>query len=655
MSNSAHDLLGKGAKVTIMPDEVRSEEWNTFRIVLTVGEEGLDPEDSMGLVCGSNIDRWQFHFASSIWGQFTPFQVGDPAAPNYVSASCSRENVELSLEVGCGGPLKSFHNQPDHIIKALRHRYRYVLEISPDRKLVNGDSIELVWGDRRFGCPGVQAPAIAMRYHFFPFKFSRLPRYDRELSFRKGRFSSMPTIRVTGQEASSFHVTAPALAGRDVDFPVRITALDKYGNRDCQYNGPVCIDTINGASGEERVIQLRKSDRGSCTVEGFSLSRAGWTSIQAVSPDREVRGESNAILCSEEKPDQQIFWGAMHGHTLDCDGILSAKDQYEYAGEVAHLDFASCASHAEYFGCREAWDKYLEEAEKAGEKSNFVTFYGYEWAGEGHINGYFLNKEDVVNIYGKNILKGEHPPDESDFRIPATEEGEFLQKFKELPGKRMAISHFHSRYGPDIDDDILRLHEIYSMHQQNPREEKYRGILECGYKIGVVGGSDTHRWGMGHLCADPDLVWNQPECIDGEVGSQSIQKKCGLQGTFAEEKTPESIWKAMEARYTYGTTGARIVLLFHINGREMGKIIDVEEGDVLDFDVKVGGTKELREVMVVKFDGLSWSEPFKKLNCGGRFLDISWKDTAEPGSLYFIRAVQEDGETAWSSPVWIVS
>ena len=217
----------------------------------------------------------------------------------------------------------------------------------------------------------------------------------------------------------------------------------------------------------------------------------------------------------------------------------------------------------------------------------------------------------------------------------------------------MAISHFHSHYDEGTDDEVLRLHEVYSMHQQNPREAKYRSILERGYKVGAVGGSDSHRWPVGHLCGDPDSIWHQPEIIDGEVGSQSMQKKCGLQATFAGDRTPEELWEAMSKRHTYGTTGARIVLLFHVNDHPMGETVTVDEGDPLTLRIRAGGTTELREVTVVKYDGATWSEPIREHPTSTRFCDLSRRDTAVPGNLYFVRVVQMDGEPAWSSPVWL--
>jgi len=65
------------------------------------------------------------------------------------------------------------------------------------------------------------------------------------------------------------------------------------------------------------------------------------------------------------------------------------------------------------------------------------------------------------------------------------------------------------------------------------------------------------------------------------------------------------------------------------------------------------GTARLREVVIIKDDRLVYStEP------PGSEASLSWVDAgASPGkeSYYYVRALQEDCQLAWSSPMWITS
>jgi Protein of unknown function (DUF3604) len=642
--------FGKGAEMSMSPDVVASDSVNTITIKLTLGAGGLGASDSVGLLCGSNIDRWQFQYTSHMWGQLTPWQTMDPTAPNYLTVTCSRKGAEVNVAIGESGGLKPFQNQPDHIIRCLKLRYRYVLELSANKKLQKGDTITIIWGDTTWKSPGVGSPGVAMDYYFLPVRYSRLPRYDRDLPSRQGKYGQLPSIRVKGKETVRFHITAQPLVQKGEKVDVHVVAVDEYGNLAEDFVGKA---KVSGSGKAAKNLLFRARDKGCVTLKDVQFSNIGWQSVSVASGG--VVGESNSILVSEGKPNVRLYFGAMHGHTLDCDGLLTAKEHYDYARNVSRLDFASCATHAEYFNCKDAWDAYLKAATKANASGKFATFYGYEWAGYGHINGYFLKEDEAVNIYGKCILRGKHPADDPEFRIACNGERRFIRKLGALKQPAMAISHFHARYDDDLDDNVLRLHEVYSGHQQNPLDEKYQSILEQGYRIGAVGGSDTHRLQLGHLSADPESLWPQPLEIAGHSGTISMKKKCGIQGTFAPKLTRQTLWDAMHERFTYGTTGARIVALFDIDGVPMGGEIRLAKGQKAKLNVNVGGTNKLDSITIVKYDGKRWSEPYVKKNIKGRTSTFTWADKAATSDcLYYVRVRQVDNERAWTSPVWVV-
>ena len=645
-------LLGKGAKVEISPSVVASRSWNTFVFKITLGTGGLAPGDSFGMLCGSNIDRWQFQFASHIWGCYTPWQTHDPAAQNFLTAACSRDNANPLVRIGGSGGLKIFHNQPDHFVRSLANRFRYVLEIISDKRLRKGDIISVTWGNTTYGSPGVQAPALAFSYYFFPFKFSLLPEYDRDLPIRQGDFDALPRIRVTGKTATRLHCAVKPLVARGEPLRIHCAAIDEYGNLDENFSGTVRIKSSDKTAKVPSKVSFAKRHRGRRNIEGIRLNKTGWQSIALYVGN--IKSPPHPVLVSQAKPREQIYFGEMHGHTLDCDGTFRSEEHYAYACEVAGLDFCSLAAHAEYFGTEQAWEKYLRAATKAHAPGKFIVFYGYEWAGQGHTNAYFLAENDAINIYGKCILLGRHPKDAPEFRIPCNKEKRFLKLIKFLKKPVFCITHFHSAYIAPVDDSVVWLHEVYSMHQQNPLDKKLQTILSQGLKIGVVAGSDSHRLPIGSLCPDPDKVWRQPIYIDGHIGSQSIQKKCGLQAVFASALNRPNLYNSMKQRFTYGTTGARIVLLFEINGAQMGKVIPADAGTKLDMTVRIGGTAELTEVRVLKYDGKTWSTPIRDTDIGVMTYDLEYKlPPLKTDLVYYLRVTQKDGERAWSSPIWI--
>ncbi len=110
----------------------------------------------------------------------------------------------------------------------------------------------------------------------------------------------------------------------------------------------------------------------------------------------------------------------------------------------------------------------------------------------------------------------------------------------------------------------------------------------------------------------------------------------------------------MKNRCTYGTSGARIVLLFNCGDSPMGSQLKLNGNAKPKFKIEVGGTNTLSEIALCRYNGTNWSEPFKKVVKGVDQYSVNWQDKEFSGTgIYYVRVTQSDGEQAWSSPVWI--
>jgi len=636
-------LLGPGTTIRMTPSEIRRGKQEDFTITITLGEGGLPANESIGIVNGSYIDRWKFNFASHWWGKEKPWQTTDENKSNHVTASCSREGVHLNLKVGEEGPNKPFVNIPNHFVRSLNERMRFVLELSCDQALLTGDTITIQWKQ-------VQAPDYAMRYFFLPFRFSTLPKLDHDLPIRRGDFYSLPSIKVKGHTAESLYVTCRPLHAINENFSLNIAAIDKYGNLAEDFCGTVKL-TTDFENNFPETVRFSKDDRGRKLIKNLRIYKAGWHRIKVEGDN--VSGTSNYLVISNKKPSQHLYFGDMHVHTLDCDGTNDILEHFFYAPKVAGLDFGCVSPHAEYFGCKQAWDRYLKETTKANRPGEFVTFYGYEWAQEGHTNAYFLSEEDAVLIWGEERMKAKgYLEDDPTFRIGAKSEREFMDILEKLKQTRplFTIAHIHSAYH-DLRDSIHWLDEIYSIHKigRNKRENRFRENLQKGLRLGIVAGSDMHRLTMGHLCNEPGEKWPY-----GDRGGWD--QTAGLQATFASDLTRKELYTGMKNRHTYGTSGARIVLLFNCNASPMGSQIKLPQNKKPKFSIEVGGVADLSEVAICRFDSEKWSEPMKivlKEKATDRYSGF-WEDTEfSRTGIYYVRVTQKNGQQAWSSPIWI--
>lgn len=266
-------LLGPGTTIRITPTEVWRGKQEDYTIIITLGEDGLPAHESIGIVNGSYIDRWKFSFASHWWGEEQPWQTMDEEKSNYVTATCSRQDVHLNLKVGEEGPNKPFVNTPNHFVRSLTERMRFVLELSSDRTLQAGDTVTIQW-------KRVQAPDYAMRYFFLPFRFSKLPKLDRDLPIRTGDFYSLPSVRVKGHTAEYLNVTCRPLHAINERFSLNIIAIDKYGNLAEDFRGTVIL-TIDDDNDFPKTVTFSKDNRGRKLIQNVHIDEAGWHQIKA--------------------------------------------------------------------------------------------------------------------------------------------------------------------------------------------------------------------------------------------------------------------------------------------------------------------------------------------------------------------------------------
>ena len=124
----------------------------------------------------------------------------------------------------------------------------------------------------------------------------------------------------------------------------------------------------------------------------------------------------------------------------------------------------------------------------------------------------------------------------------------------------------------------------------------------------------------------------------------------GLCAVWAEENTRESLFEALRKRRCYGTTGARIIVKFHLGAMPMGSIASGGQGRGLPLSIHVVGTGPLERVEVVRDLAV-----FRTLRSSGDSPDTLTATVEPDGSgpaMFYVRVFQEDGQRAWTSPIW---
>ena len=351
-------------------------------------------------------------------------------------------------------------------------------------------------------------------------------------------------------------------------------------------------------------------------------------------PQKEVR----EWLDQRGLKQEVLLFGDIHGHSNLSDGLGEA-DQYYHRAEAAGLDFTALTDHDVFPDALtpSEWKLLQKEANRFN-TIRLKTLIAYEWTSN-ELRYNFGHK----NIYYRGDEGGFYPCCAGSALTP---DRLFEVLKQEHPGEAIVIPHhptavwriasaatdwdFH-------DEELQRLVEVVSRHAlseyygscsdytKNNRQLPHKSAqdaLELGYHLGLIGGSDSHQMEQG--------------------------REGGILAAFMGEDSRKGLFDALYSRRVYATTGAGILLDFHLNGYRMGETVMLAPGEKIRLHASVMGTNLISRVEVVRNGETPHVlEPFLKS------VELDWCDTFEEDAWYYIRVTQQDRHMAWSSPVWV--
>ena len=602
-----------------------------------IGEATIEPE---GPIIVGRMGKWRVTYEVGPRGisqggglRFTPPngfttpQFKEMTEPGYCEFRCSNEKVSLV---------------PSLIEPVLGYTF---LPASLDLKIQNsslaqGDFIEIEYGWTPSGIPGVQAQFLAMPVEF-TFSIDSGGAGNWEL------LPDPPTFDVSPEEPSFLWVTAPAQAVAGHGFSVRAVV------RDCFHN----VATTGGSIPklqlpDESIVPFREESPGIFVCENVVLQAKGVHRLKVLA-DGLPTTHAPPIQVLEHASEHKLLFGDPHCMSGLCVGEYpkpsSAREIVEYvhtyARDCAGVDFAACTSLAMRMD-KAQWKEVTDAANRFSELGRYVALPAYEWFGmleqDGNKNVYFLDEQDIPKL---------------DSRSPDSDHPEKLWKqLEKFEGRVMTIPH-HSvsavigtrwRWH---DPRFQRLVEIYSCwgnSEANGCERplvnpaRYEGqsvqdALEKGYRLGIIAGSDTHT--------------SQPG-FSNRLRLKNAWRG-GLACVWAETFDREGIFRALWERRCYGTTGARIILEFFLNGAPMGSEVKLDVPAERNLKVRAEACSTVHKVFIIKnAREVHVAEP------GRESIFFEWIDSSgreRESDYYYVRLVQDDGEIAWSSPIWVDS
>jgi len=377
-----------------------------------------------------------------------------------------------------------------------------------------------------------------------------------------------------------------------------------------------------------------------------------WQAVQMLGPDPHPRAG-----------DYRVFFGDIHTHSgqvgdecanRGC-GRGSREDNYSFARGAGGLDFYSLTDHEWQVGPDGIAD-YLGMADQHNEDGRFVCLPGFEWTNllYGHRNVYFRDSGGtVVSSYkewGSPTLDPDRCTTPDDLWAAVEKTG---IPFITVPHHSSSTSHPLNLdfYNPKYD----RLFEVYSCWGSSEyygdfprgvsdrfRTGDFRDAVRRGQRYGLIASADGHDGHPGD--AQSPLVKHHH--LFHFCGS-------GRAAVLAAELTRASVFDALHARRCYATTGVPIVLDVRLNGALMGEHLPpLPPGTIPRISIHCQGTNGLDSIRIIKNAEVAHSIP-----CCCEFArSIEWEDEGYDCTVpnsYYVRVIQKDRESAWSSPIWV--
>ena len=341
-----------------------------------------------------------------------------------------------------------------------------------------------------------------------------------------------------------------------------------------------------------------------------------------------------------------VYFGDIHTHSGQMQGNANNKgcgrgsmeENYRYAKGPGGLHFYALTDH-EWQILPDYEDTYFGLADKHNVDGEFICLKAFEHTSPvfGHRNIYFKDRGKVISNVDENGVPM-HPRKLMDM----LSEYDFFS----IPHHTSSASH---PFNTDLIYDEDKCVEIYSTWGSSeylgdfPRGVSDRhdcywvsDIMKSSHLLGIVASSDGHDGCPGSGQSPfPYLPHLFHFCGSGMVA------------VLSESLTRDNIYDAIKNRMCYATTGPPIVLDVMCGKHHMGSVIRNQKEPPI-FKVSCKGTNKIKEVRVVKNGEIIHVYP-----CCGKFsASFDYVDMAFDGSdaTYYIRVVQEDYESAWSSP-----
>jgi hypothetical protein len=470
------------------------------------------------------------------------------------------------------------------------------------------------------------------------------------------------TIDIRGNTLASIRVLAPSFVTRNKRFDVIVRFEDEFGNLTSRAPADTLVELSHEHLRENLTWKLFIPETGFIALPNLYFNEPGFYTIRLLNTKTKEIFRSAPIMCFAENP-KHLFWGQTHGESERIDSTENIESCLRHFRDDRAANFyVTSPFENQEETSPEIWKLITQNVAEFDEADRFTTFLGFQWCGNKTEEGVrqiiylkdskqLLHRKDQKYSTLKKIYKSFNPKEI--ISIPCFTMGKgFDYDFKNFDPDFERVVEIYNSWGSSEctkkEGNDLPIISKKKTGIQETTEGSVQKALQNNCRFGFVAGGLDDR-GIYSSFYEEDQEQYAP----------------GLTAIVASEHTKSALAEALYNRSCYATTGERIILGISLAGVPMGGEITTatKQGLRINRHISgyVAGTDNIQKIEIIRNgkviktfepEGYSLEFTFDDMTPLEKVV-ITSKDKKPPFVYYYIKVVQNNGHTAWSSPIWV--
>ena len=346
-----------------------------------------------------------------------------------------------------------------------------------------------------------------------------------------------------------------------------------------------------------------------------------------------------AYVVSSGEKRYRIYRGDMHRHTdvsqdFKYDGSLI--EVYRYALDAAGFDYVAPTDHQTGYDQEFTWWQNQKLVDLFLVPGAFTPLFAYERSllfPNGHRNIVFAHR-------GVRTLP--IAPEETSGQQGAAKLFEYLRANRGISMPHSSATNQGTDWR-DHDPEVESLIEIYQGYRTS---YEYEGAPRAASRL------NQHAQKSGW---QPQGFWWNALAKGYKLGVQSSSDHWSTHISYAcllsENLTREGLMDAIRRRHAYAATD-NIILDFRAHSGDAQYIMgdSFPAAGLVRFSVRVAGTGAIKQIDLIRSQKFVYTARPGVKETSFEFSD---QEPLKGESWYYVRVLQEDGQLAWSSPIWV--